>query len=306
MPDARRARDDREKKKRVYRRRRLFAFTVFFLAAAAAVAFFVVPKISAPTGEKKPDDSQNSDAGTGESVPIMYQGREIMSLPDVAVNTFKTEDFFVDSAGRMTYGDAVSGIDVSSHQEEIDWQKVKADGIDFAMIRVGYRGYTEGGLFVDNRFEENMQKAKEAGLDIGIYFFSQAITEDEALEEAKQVCDWLEPYKESISYPVAFDWEYMGNAEARTNSVDGELLGRMALTFCDYIKEQGYSPLIYFNRELAYMTFNLSDIDEYPFWLAEYDGAPTFYYAFDMLQYTSTGKVDGIKGTVDINLYFGG
>ncbi len=301
----RRAAAQRAKKKRIYRRRRLVAFTVLFLAAAAAVAFWVVPKISAPTEQKPPQSDEQQPEPEGESVPIMYAGRELMSLPGVAVNTYKPESFVVDAEGRMTYSDgAVTGIDVSSHQEEIDWQKVKADGVDFAMIRVGYRGYTEGKLNADNRFEENIKNAAAAGLDIGIYFYSQAITEQEALEEAKQVCTWLAPYKDSITYPVAFDWEYVSNPDARTNAVTGEQLSGIILTFCDHMKDNGYSPMIYLNLDFAYMTLDLSEIDEYPFWLAEYDGAPTFYYAFEMLQYTSSGSVDGVNGKVDVNLYF--
>ncbi len=251
--------------------------------------------------------SSQDPAVYGDSIPIEYAGKTLMSIPTVDISPYSPDDFTVEASGKMTYtptpaAETFAGVDVSSHQENIDWAKVKADGIDFAIIRAGYRGYTEGGIFLDNTFYENMRGAKKAGLNIGVYFFSQAITVAEAEEEAEQLLKWIKPY--DITYPVVFDWEFMHASDARTQDMSGELLGEIANAFCKKIEDSGYKPMIYFNRELAYIKYDISDIDNYPFWLAEYDGAPTFYYHYEMLQYTSGGKVDGIEGDVDLNISF--
>ena len=193
-----------------------------------------------------------------------------------------------------------TGIDVSAYQKEIDWPAVAADGIDFAILRLGYRGYTEGGLFLDKTFEQNLQGALNAGLDVGVYFFSQAVTPEEAEQEADYVCSALDGY--DITYPVAFDWEPISDESARTNGLDGETLTQCADAFCARVKEAGYTPAVYFNQSLGYLRYDLRELTDYALWLAEYDSKPDFYYHFDLWQYTHTGQVAGIEGNVDLDL----
>ena len=195
----------------------------------------------------------------------------------------------------------VAGIDVSAFQPAVDWAQVKAAGIDFAMIRLGYRGYKSGKLDLDDRFLSHMDGALEAGLDVGVYFFSQALTPEEAVEEAEYVITWLEGY--DITYPVAYDWEEV-EGPARTDEMNMLNLTACAKAFCQRIEEAGYEASIYFNQVYGYEQFNLVSLRDYGFWLAEYAEAPTFAYDFTMWQYTNEGTVPGISGPVDMNICF--
>lgn len=170
------------------------------------------------------------------------------------------------------------------------------------MIRVGYRGYSQGALQMDERFRENMDGALAAGLDVGVYFFSQATSVLEAEEEADFVLSAVRGYP--IKYPVAFDWEFIDGAEARTDGMDGDTVTQCATAFCDLISVAGYTPMVYFNQELGYLFYQLDQLDASQFWLAEYDTKPDFFYDFEMWQYTHTGVVPGIQGNVDLNLAF--
>ena len=157
-------------------------------------------------------------------------------------NSYAAEDFVV-ADGFLTYdGDAPSyvGVDVSSYQGEIDWERVAEAGVDFAMVRLGFRGYTEGGLYEDDRFRENLEGAMAAGLDVGVYFFSQAVTEEEAREEARFVLERLEGY--DITYPVVFDWERQSASDSRTLETDGAAQTACAAAFCQAIEEQDICP----------------------------------------------------------------
>lgn len=235
---------------------------------------------------------------------IVFGDNLIEANPDVPKSFFDTNRFFTDQKGRMKYegAETLCGIDVSEHREEIDWTTVKADGIDFAMIRIGWRGSTEGLLYKDERFDENITAAQISGIKVGVYFFSQAVNIKEAKEEAEIVISWLKSY--SLDFPVAFDWELPGNDDARTLVVTSNEMGRIADTFCSRIKEAGYTPIIYMNKDLAYNEYNLSEIAGYDFWAAEYEENPEFYYEYTILQYSSEGSVKGIDGAVDMNISF--
>lgn len=195
-----------------------------------------------------------------------------------------------------------TGIDVSYHQGDIDWEAVRADGVDFAMIRLGYRGYESGRLNLDERFHEYAKGALDAGLEIGVYFYSQAINASEAEEEARFVLNELSDYK--ITYPVVFDWEIVGDDTARTNSVSSEELNECASVFCNTIARGGYIPMIYSVKRMALLKYDLSRLAGFDFWLAEYRDEPEFPYEFAMWQYASDGKVSGIEGEVDLNMSF--
>ena len=238
---------------------------------------------------------------------ILFQGGYYDILEDVPVNSYDPAGFSYDENGYMTYTEdgvyVTFGVDVSVHQGTIDWQKVADAGVDFAMIRVGYRGYgQEGNMRGDTQFLNNIQGALDAGLDVGIYYFSQAITVEEARQEAAYVIEQIAPYE--ITYPVVFDWERQNYSGSRTQTIpETELLCDMANAFCADIEAAGYDAMIYFYQSLAYNNLDLSKLN-YPFWLAQYTDYPSFYYDFDMWQYTSSGRVPGISGSVDLNLRF--
>ncbi len=207
--------------------------------------------------------------------------------------------------GRMRYAGpdrTLTGIDVSEHQYDVDWNKVAADGIDFAMVRLGYRGSTSGGLYLDEYFDRNMAGANAAGLPVGVYFYSQAVSVEEAKEEAAFVLESLRPYR--VSFPVVFDWEIVGGDSARTYSVSRQTLVECTRAFCEQIREAGYDPMIYFTRYLGYRKYILRNLTDYGFWYAEYEDRPRFAIDFDMWQYSDTGRVDGIDGDVDLNILF--
>lgn len=239
---------------------------------------------------------------------ILLQGVYYDILPDVPVNGYDQKAFGRDENGYMTYEkegmETVLGVDVSVHQGEIDWQKVADAGMEFAMIRVGYRGYgSEGKMMPDANFEANIQGALDAGLKVGVYYFSQAITEEEARQEAEYVLEQIKDY--DVTYPVVFDWERQNYSGSRTQKVpDVENMGNLANTFCQTIQEAGYEPMVYFYQFQAYNYYDLSQIMAYPFWVAQYTDTPTFYYDFDMWQYSSTGRVPGIQGNVDLDIRF--
>lgn len=227
-------------------------------------------------------------------------------LEGVDVNSLSREDF-QSVGGRPVYVgqdfDTLRGVDVSEHQQEIDWAQVARE-VDFAYIRLGYRGYGQGtgNLVEDPYFERNMSGALNNGLPVGVYLFSQAITVAEALEEAQFVLERLEGYK--ISLPVIFDWEKIEGYEARTDNLGTSSLTDCAVAFCQTIKNAGYDSGVYFNRYIGYYGFDLSRLTDYTFWAAVPGDFPDFYYAADLWQYSFTGSVPGIEGDTDLNLLF--
>ena len=228
------------------------------------------------------------------------------SAGDLAPNRYDSGAFVVED-GFLTYrGDAPSyvGIDVSSHQGQIDWAQVAAAGVDFAMIRAGYRGYYNPTLNQDAYFTYNIQQALAHGLEVGVYFFSQAVTVEEAREEAYQLLEWIDGY--DITYPVVFDWESVDDEDSRTRNTDGETVTECALAFCEIIEEAGYLPMTYGSPSKIYAGgIDLAQLQDYPFWLAHYttDWAPTsFRYHYHTWQYASDGSVPGIEGRVDLDL----
>lgn len=178
-------------------------------AAVALVVVMVVVVISLVGGGGQGQEEESSGTGVPEGMVLvndLYEGQRLVPDFDMDLNQYDTEKF-VEENGFIRYqnGKAVAGVDVSEHQGTIDWQQVKDAGFEYAILRVGYRGMTEGGLNVDSTFEQNYQGATAAGLKVGVYFFSQAITQEEAREEAQYVLDTLDGRE--LDYPVVFDWE---------------------------------------------------------------------------------------------------
>ena len=228
-------------------------------------------------------------------------------LPGVEANSLTAEDFS-DRSGCPTYTGSdyqvLRGIDVSEHQHEIDWAQVAASGVDYAYVRLGYRGYTEGGLFEDPYVRANVEGALANGLQVSVYFFSQAISVQEAIEEAEYVLARIRDY--NITLPVVYDWEKInGETAARTDNLDFSILNDCAVAFCDTVKNAGYEPAIYFNRHLGYYGYDLSRMTDYDFWFALPESSfPNFYYAVDMWQYSFTEQVPGSAEPTDMNLMF--
>ena len=218
-------------------------------------------------------------------------------------NPYSSTDFSLDSRGYVTCSAAKTrlGIDVSEHQGEIDWQAVAGAGIQYAYIRVGYRGYDQGGIYEDDRAQENYEGAAAAGLKVGVYFYSQAISPEEAREEAQFVAKTVKKW--DLSYPVVYDWEWV-SSDARTGSMSGEAVTACTKAFCQEMEKQGYNAAFYFNQDLAENTFILEELTDFDFWLAQYENALTFPYRVKMWQFTAAGSVPGIAGNVDLNLYF--
>ena len=222
-------------------------------------------------------------------------------------NPYDPSAFSLDENDRLLYTasaeSVLCGIDVSSHQGKIDWKAVAADGIDYAMIRCGYRGYgAKGSLNEDEYFRENIEGALAAGLDVGVYFFSQALTVEEALNEAALTLQLIRDYP--ITYPVVFDWERMTNAGSRTANPDWDAVMDCAEAFCGAVSAAGYTPMLYFNKNMSYLFLDMERVQAYDNWLAWYHEELDFLYDFQMWQYGDSGKVAGIQGNVDMNVCF--
>lgn len=224
------------------------------------------------------------------------------TLPPPEANPYGPTDFQYEGKYLSCLaGDAVLGIDVSEHQEEVDWQAVKAAGMEYVIIRVGYRGYGEGTLNLDAMAQSYYEGAKAAGLKIGAYFFSQAMNTAEAEEEADFLLDAVADWE--IDLPLVFDWEYI-SSDARTADMDPRTLTDCTIAFCERVKAAGYTPMIYFNQSQSRYLLHLAELKQYDFWLAMYSDRMTYPYKLTMWQYTCTGQVPGIEKEVDINLWF--
>ena len=194
------------------------------------------------------------------------------------------------------------GIDVSKFQGDIDWQQVKSAGIEFVILRLGIRGYGTGEMKMDDRFVENYYGATEAGIKVGVYFFSAAINETEAVEEAEYVLRAIDGM--TIEMPIVFDTEPILYDDARTDDLTPNQLTKITCAFCDRIRANGYEPMIYANSKRFTTVLHLEELEGYDKWLADYRSKPDYPYAFKMWQFTEKGSVPGIEGNVDIDLYF--
>lgn len=215
-------------------------------------------------------------------------------------------NFVLQENGEIVYMDdlqtvqSLKGIDVSRHQGGINWRKVAGEDISYAFIRAGYRGSSEGKLVEDEYFKDNIEGALDNGIDVGIYFYTQAMTEKEAEEEAEFVIDLIEKY--DVTYPVVLDVEETTGSSVRTANMTQEEYTRAAIAFCEKIKEAGYTPMIYGNLKTFMIMLDLEQIEDYEKWFAYYDMPVYFPYEFSIWQYSSKGSVDGIKGDVDLNV----
>ena len=242
-----------------------------------------------PAGEEEPE----------ETVPPTEPSPTIPPAP----NPYDKFDFQYNHSNYLVCTGQTSfpGIDVSSYQGDINWQKVADSGIRFAMVRLGYRGYGAAGKLVkDDKALQNLAGARAAGLKVGVYFFSQALNIKEVDEEIDFMLDILGDFVPDM--PIVLDWEYI-SAEARTANMDARTLTDCQVHFCEVMEEKGYYPMLYFNWHQSKNLLYLSELERWPFWLALYQDRMTYPYHVEMWQYTCTGKVPGIRGDVDINVY---
>lgn len=243
----------------------------------------------------------------GEEVIHIHVPKREVKYGSIPVNSYKQENF-KDEDGIMAYyddeGNKIShfGIDISYHQQNINWEELKSSNVEFIMLRCGYRGYTEGGLVKDEKFDEYAKAAVDAGFPIGVYFFTQALTEEEAIEEADFVLEAIESYP--ISYPVVLDTEYVSDSKARTNQVEMTPQERssIAIAFCERIKENGYYPMVYASENWLRRSLDADMLQAYEIWAPQYLDTNDFMYDFTIWQYSDAGTVPGIKEQVDLNI----
>ena len=197
------------------------------------------------------------------------------------------------------------GIDVSEFQDKIDWKKVKEDDVEFAYIRIGRRGATTGLLYEDERFEENYKGARDNGIRLGVYFFSQAVDEKEALEEAAWVIEHLKG--KEVDLPIVYDCEevFLEDEKPRLEGLDRKQLTDNTIAFVEEMKKSGYDVMIYTYQYWADTYYEMDRISAYPIWFAQYDtDSPSFEWPFMIWQYSNKGTISGIKGETDLNIMF--
>lgn len=279
-------------------------WTVWICVGILVIAIGVLAFLEARSAQKQRsmEDTQPAAPRPAETETTLPAETEpTLPILDLPENPYGPEDFGY--RGRYltcTAGPCMLGIDVSAWQEEINWPLVKAAGMDFAMIRLAWRGSSEGGIFADERAVENYTGAKAAGVQVGGYFFSQAITPEEAVEEAEFLLDMIGGWE--FDLPIVFDWEFAGGP--RTDGMDARAITDCAKAFCQTIETAGYDAMIYFNPHMAYYQIYLEELKQYDFWLAMWETDMEFPYKVNMWQYTDQGSVPGIEGSVDLDIYF--
>lgn len=213
---------------------------------------------------------------------------------------------FGEENGFKTYGDGTLtgrlGVDVSSHQGGIDWDKVADAGVEYAIVRVGFRGYGDGILYEDDLAETNCQAVPAAGLELGLYVFSQAVSQEEAIEEANLAIEYANAY--GIDRPIYYDWEPVSEENSRSATISALEVTANALAFCRTVEAAGYKAGVYFNLSIGFRYYHLYQLRDYEFWLAEYQDTPSYPYLFHQWQYANDGSVPGIYTNTDLNLSF--
>lgn len=317
------------KKPLLHNKRRLIALLLCVVAVVAlGVTVLAMTLPSEPQLETQPTDSLNltrpSILQTPTIVPtepLEPTGPVVLETPNstlqtgtglapkaptLELNYLRNKDFKkVNGYITCKVEEYWIGVDVSVWQEQIDWEKVAASGVKFAMIRLAYRSWgRKGELNVDPRAEENLKGALAAGLKVGVYIYSQAKNPQEAVEEARYLLDLLDG--RHLEMPVVYDWEVPSNPSARTRNVKAKTIHASALAFCAEIQAAGYQPMVYFNQHQGSTKYDLVQLREagIELWLAMYTRGMDYKYKVQMWQYTETGRVPGIEGDVDINLYF--
>lgn len=267
------------------------------------------------TDTKDPENTNNGNKATDAETDHVNQtmikksdGTEewVTISPYITKNKYDLKGFSYEAPIMKYYenGKNIScmGVDISKENGDVNFDKLKKAGVQFVMIKVGARGYGNGQIALDDHFAEYMKGATEAGLNIGVYFFSQAITKEEALEEANLVYENIKDYK--ITYPIAFDMEKITGDISRIDTLTKEEKSNIALVFLQALKDVGYKGIIYGNKEWLIQQINLSTVGSFDIWLSQVGNAPDYPYKFSMWQYTQSGKIDGITGDANLDICF--
>lgn len=220
-------------------------------------------------------------------------------IEDTEENGAKADADGTENTAPVLAEESEFGIDVSKYNKEIDWHKVKAAGVSFAIIRCGYRGSSSGSLVEDPYFAKNIEGATEAGVKVGLYFFTQATTQVEAVEEASMAITLCNKYQ--LDYPIFIDTEGAGG-NGRADALDRTTRTQVCKAFCETVQSAGYSAGVYASKNWYQNNLSVSELEPHAIWLAEYKEAPTYGGTFHLWQYTSNGTIDGIEGRVDLNI----
>lgn len=261
--------------------------------------------------EEQQNEQQNDPATDGKHTLITNRdGSEewVLISPYLTKNTL---DFtkMEDKAGLKRYMEngrktSYVGVDISKHTGKVYFPSLKAAGVDYVMIRLGSRGYSTGQITLDENFKENIEGAIEAQLDVGVYFYSQAISQDEAVQEANFVVQNLEPYRAHIKYPVAFNMGFVSNDKSRIEGLSREDKTTVTVSFLDAIRAAGYVPMIYGDKEWLIKEVDLTKLQNYDVWLSQEEEIPDYPYRYAMWQYDTDGVLNGIDGGADLNICF--
>ncbi len=299
--------------KPVRKRRRGNAGVIIFVAFVCFVIGFIAGALIIHVNSSKQIAAVKDELATvieeqsHINVTNVYVPERKITEGQVSLNSYNTENFRIDN-GFMAYfdenGEKIShlGCDLSYHNKFVNFDELKASGCEFVMLRCGYRGYSAGGLMKDEKFDAYAREAQRVGLKLGVYFFTQALTVEEAREEARYTIDLIEDY--DISYPVAFDTEYIDDENARTNltEISDELRSDICEAFCETIKEAGYYPMIYASENWFRRSLKVESLRQYDFWAPQYLEENDFLYDFTMWQYTDKGSIPGVRGEVDLDI----
>ena len=266
----------------------------------------VPPVPEEPTVTQKVSDIikwANDSLGIWELMGYMF--------PDHAVYRVSGEGYILEPVNKdlplnrydlTRSAEALKGIDVSTYQKDIDWDAVAASGeVNFAIIRLGYRGYGTGRIVKDNKVDYNAKEAVAKGIPIGLYFVTKAINPDEAKEEAEWILDQIKTSGYKVTWPIVMDFEPPSTIEDRTWFLSPQETSDIIIAFCETIKKAGYTPMIYGNIGTFMTTMDQTTIGDYPKWFAQYFNSPHFPYAFQIWQATSDGQIPGIDARVDID-----
>ena len=256
---------------------------------------------------KKESMQDSDDMDDGKHTLVTYQdgSTEWVEINDkLAANSYDTAKFVYQNPQMKYYvnGKQASwfGVDISSKQGIVDFEKLKKAGVDFVMIKVGGRGYSSGNIVLDSSYKDYMNGAKNAGLGIGVYFYSQAVDKDEVCEEAETLLELIKDYP--VKYPVVFDMESVEGDMARTDALDVSTRTELARIFLKTIKAEGYTPMLYGDKDWLVTKLDLEKLQDYDVWLSQEADTPDYPYEYTMWQYNKSGTVSGISGTAGLNI----
>jgi len=260
---------------------------------------------------QREEEAKNDPSTDGKHTLITNRdGSEewVLISPYLKKNTYdftKMEDKaglkrYVENGRKTSY----VGVDISKHTGKIYFPSLKAAGVDYVMIRLGSRGYSTGQITLDENFKENIEGAIEAQLDVGIYFYSQAISQDEAVQEANFVVQNLEPYRTHVKYPVAFNMGFVSNDKSRIEGLSREDKTAVTVSFLDAVRAAGYVPMVYGDKEWLLKEVDLAKLQDYDVWLSQEEEIPDYPYRYAMWQYNTDGVLNGIDGGADLNICF--